>query len=262
MSIKKILLSLFLIIILVAVIVAGYLGLMPGISSVLGTNKPRDLGVTYTDADLQSARAKSKMIYDILPENTPIENSIQRTGINNINTEWTSAEMTALTNNRPWKYYPYKNVQVKFNEDGSGEISGTLIKEKVPGFAASIGIPSEVIETVMNYLPTNPVFYVKGRASLKNNKVDIFEPQVFEIGRLSMPVDMFLSFDGSLVETAYAEDLLSQLSGIKDKRAIIIAYINERLSSHIPGFYAKSASFGKDKLIFEGTVPAKESSVR
>ena len=44
--------------VVVGVLAVGYLGFLPGVSDAMGTNKPVDLGVKPTPADLDSARRK------------------------------------------------------------------------------------------------------------------------------------------------------------------------------------------------------------
>ena len=243
----------------------GYLGLVPGVSTLFGSDKPRDLGIRYANEDKESARAKSQIVYETLPSDIPPQNSIQRMGKREISAEFTSAEATALMNNRPWKYFPYKNIQIKFNKDGSAEVSGIVLKDKIPGYGAYIGAPKEALDFAIKYLPANPVFYLKMKAGLKDNKVSIFEPQIFELGRVSIPVNLFLSFaPPSLIGQTFAVDIggmISDLSKVKNKRDLIITYINGRISS-IPGFYAKTASISDNKLLFDGTLAEKEATVK
>ncbi len=258
-------LFLIFIIILVPVFILGYFGFIPGLSYLFGSNKPRDLGIKYTKADLTSLRNKTKVVFEELPPNTPIEESREYYGSRPVKEEFSSKEITAAMNNRYWRYWPYKDVHVKFNADGSAEISGMLIKDRVPGYCTKIGIPKEAVNFVMRFLPPNPVFYVKGKASLTNNQVSLFEPQIFEIGRLSLPVEIFLSMTPlRLVKYAYALDvaeMVGELNKVKNKKALIIDYINNRLTK-INGFYAKTAYCTNDKLIFEGTLPEKEKTLR
>jgi hypothetical protein len=110
------------------------------------------------------------------------------------------------------------------------------------------------------------VFYLKGKATLVNNRVGVFEPQRFEIGRVPMPLDMILAFAPPvLVRPAYALDLgamTQELSKVGNKKALIIDFINTRLESYIPGFYAEDARMEENKLIFKGTLPEREKTVR
>jgi hypothetical protein len=259
----KIFIFLLIVVIAIPLFIFGFLGFVPGLSSILGASRPRDLGIKYTQADLSSIRAKSQVRYETMPETSSPNQTRKFSGQRAGTGEFTSAEITATMNNQPWKYWPYKNVQVKFNTDGSGEISGVLIKNKVPGYAATIGIPVEAVTFAMRYLPADPVFYVKMRASLENNEVVIFEPQALQIGRMPMPLGMFLSLGGDqLVKQAFAQDfggMTNELSKVQNKKALIINYINGRLSSAFGSFYAKKAYGDEEKLYFEGTLPEKIS---
>ena len=176
----------------------------------------------------------------------------------------TSAEASSLMNNRPWKYFPYSDVQVKFNADGSAEMSGIILKNRIPGYGAFIGLPKEALNFAMKFLPVNPVFYLKMKASLSNNQVAIFEPQAFEIGRVPLPVSAFLSLAPNMLPEVYAVDvagMAGELAKVSNKKALIISYINSRLSQ-TKGFYAKSAYFSAGKLFFDGSLAEKESTVR
>jgi hypothetical protein len=260
---KKLFLLVLLLIIFLPVFALGMMGFIPGLSSILGADKPRDLGVKYTTADLSSVRSKSQIEYATLPpSNSPLQTR-QFIGAREITGEFSSAEITATLNNQNWVHWPYKNVQIKFNADGSGEISGILIKNKLPGYAAAIGIPTEALTFVMKYLPTDPVFYVKMKATLENNKVGIFEPQSLQIGRITLPLGMILSLNNQkIIKLTFAQDLgeMSQeLGKVQNKRSLIINFINTRLSSDFGSFFANKASFGDNKLIFDGTLSEKIS---
>jgi hypothetical protein len=257
----KILLVLLLLIILVPVFILGFLGYIPGLSSILGADKPRDLGIKFSETDKTSARAKSQIVYETLPSETPPEKSIQRSGTRSVNFEFSSAEASSLMNNRPWKYWPYEHVQVRFNADGSAEVSGNLIKDRLPGYAAAIGVPKEVLDVAVKFLPPHPVFYLKMAASLKDNKVDVFTPQAFHIGKISLPVSVFLSFvPPQIIPTVFAADgdLTSELAKVNNKRALIIDYINNRLGK-LGGFFANRAYFADNKLHFDGSLSQTES---
>lgn len=255
---KKLLLLLFVIVICIPVFVLGLLGFVPGLSTILGTDKPRDLGIKYTPADLKSVRSKSQIVYKTLPDTTIPSQTRQFAGKRDVTTEFTSAEITSTMNNQPWKLWPYKNIQVKFNADGSGEISGIFIKSRLPDYSAVISAPSQAADFAMKFLPDNPVFYVKLKASLIDNKIETFEPMSFEIGRMPMPLSLFLSFNGPmLIHEAYAQnvgEMSQELSKVQNKRQMIIEFINQRLSSDFGNFYAKKAYFGENKLFFDGTL--------
>jgi len=56
----KLLLKIILVIVAIVVLVGGYLGFIPGVSGLFGSDQPRDLGAAYTEADLASGQAKLK----------------------------------------------------------------------------------------------------------------------------------------------------------------------------------------------------------
>lgn len=247
---------------LVIIYIVGALGYIPGLSKVLGAEKPRDLGITYTETDFASARAKSQLQYLELPSTTPPEQSIVRAGTRPITTSWNSAEMTSLLNNRPWKYWPISDVQVRINDDGSAELSGVVDRDILKGYAAAIGVSPEVATGTISFMPPKSAFYVKAVTSLKENKVDKFEIQSVTYGKVNIPVDILLSqHKNNMINKAAAADATSELSKYSGKRAAIISFINERLSK-ITGFYAKSASFNQGKLNFDGNLSETEATSR
>jgi len=258
----KVLLVVVVGLVLVGVIILGMLGFIPGLSTLLGANRPRDLGVTYTEADYAAARSKSQLEYEALPSDTSVEQSLQRSGTRPVTATWSSAELSALMNDRPWRYWPIKDVQLRVNNDGTAELSGVVMRDKLPGYGAAIGVPQAVIDTVVKFLPPNPAFYVKAKTSLTNNQVSDFDVQSVYLGKLSIPVDTLLSLQSvNLVPRAYAEDLTGELTKYSGKKAAVVEFINARLSK-ITGFFAKRAYFSDGKLNFDGSLSAKESTLR
>ena len=96
------------------------------------------------------------------------------------------------------------------------------------------------------------------QASLADNKVAVFKPQSLSVGRVPLPLSLFLSWASpSLSTKAHAQnfgEITSQLSKIENKKGLIVNYINQRLSSAFGSFYARSAAFGDNKLMFDGTL--------
>lgn len=259
---KRIMAWLGILIVLAIIYVLTGFGYMPGLSKVLGTQKPKDLGITYTAENKTSAREKSQLVYLELPANTSIEQSIVRSGSRPVTTSWDSAEMTALMNDRPWRYWPIKEVQLRIDDDGTAELSGVVIKEKLKNYAVAIGVPREVAKGILSLLPANSAFYVKAKTSLAENKVKDFDIQAVSYGKISIPVNLLLSRSSNdYVDSAVAVDEVSELSKYSGKKAAIINFINDRLSQ-ITGFYAKSAYFKDGKLNFDGTLSETEATVR
>src|SRR3989339_1903312 len=243
----------FLLIVAGIILILGYIGYIPQVANFLGTNKPRDLSIRFTEKYRIEAPTKSGVQYGILPVTTSEAQSIQRFGSHEVDISWNSAHASALMNNRPWKFWPYQNVQVKLNADGSAEVSGGLNKAVVPSYASTIGIPKVAIQFAMKLLPPNPVFYLKMKASLKDNQIETFEPQTFQLNQIPLPVNAFLSFNPRLigeVNAQFSANMLSDLVKVKNKRSLIIGYINDRLSGYSSFFYAKESRILVNKLIY------------
>ena len=151
----KVLLGMFigvLAVLLVLVLVAGYFGFVPGVSSLFGSDKSRDLGVTYTSADYQSARQKGNIQRVNLPSNTPPEQSLKFSGQHAANINLTDNEVTALINEKSWRYFPVHDAQVRFNADGTGEFSGILELDTLKDYAKARGYSEEDFKVVTDWV--------------------------------------------------------------------------------------------------------------
>ncbi len=239
----KVLLGIFIGIIsvvLVLVLVAGYFGFVPGISNIFGSNKPTDLGITYTQADYQSARAKGNIQRVDLPSGTPPEQSLSFSGQQNANVTLTDNEVTALINEKVYAYFPMKNCQVRFNADGSAEFSGILMLDKLSDYVRARGLSQEgfnaVLEQVNRFsvIQNDMPFYIKGTGSVVNGVIS-FNTSAFKLGRLSIPTDQINGHKAELLD-ALRRDVLS-----------------------IPGFSVKNFSISSGQMHFEGTLPTSVS---
>jgi len=255
----KIGLGILALIILVIILFFALAGYIPGLSALLGTTKPRDLGVKYTEGDKNSAIAKSGATYEVLPTETPDSQSIRFSGSHDVNTSWSSVEITALLNDRPWKYWPIEDVQLRINPDNTVEMSGVVSAEKLKGYGAGIGVPGAVVDRV-SILPKEAAFYLKGSGSLSGNNVESFDITSAQLGRLSIPTSVLFSYQ-KIIDRAYAEDVVSELSKYSGKKGAIVDFINGRLS-WISGFFAKKAGFSGGEVYFEGSLPDKELTAR
>lgn len=202
--------------VVIPVVFFALAGYIPGLSILFGTNKPRDLGVNYTEEDKNLAIKKSGVTYGELPSSTADDSSIQFVGSHDINTSWSSAEITALLNQRPWKYWPISDVQLRINPDKTVEMSGVVNAEKSRGYGLGIGVPGAVVDWV-SLLPTEAAFYLKGTGSLSDNKVANFDITSAQFGRLTIPTSVLLSYQ-KIVDYAYAEDVVSELSKYSGKK--------------------------------------------
>lgn len=214
-----------------------YMGIMPGLSSVFGTNKPKDLGITYTQQNFDQAKSNIKIAYEILPSNLTGPDSVVYEGKSEIDTALTGAEITALKNERKWKYDPLENTQIRFNDDGTTEVSASINKEKIFDYAASIGVSTGDIAKVREALakiPVTPNIYVKGTFEITNNQVTNLNLSQVQIGKLSVPANIVSENQHYLGELA------------------------EMQFNKIPEFNAQSVKVEDSQLKFKGTIPAVE----
>lgn len=223
------------VLVVAAVLAGGYFGFVPGVSSIFGSNRPRDLGVRYTEADLQSLRGKTGTQYQSLPADTPPETSRRYSGERPITASFTDRELTAEINSVPWKYDPLVDAQVKFSADGTAEFSGLMLKDKVPDYVRAMGLtPAEIqlMSDQLNIIPGNPPIYAKGRFEITGNRVTLLDVQTLEVGRIAVP------------------------EGVRrEGRSTFIALVERRMRT-IPGFSAKSVTVENGMLKFGGALPA------
>jgi hypothetical protein len=224
-------------IIVVLVLIGGYYGFVPGVSNVFGSNKPKDLGVKYTEQDRLSGRAKIGWVINTLPAGLPPEKSLVYTGSKPVNAAFTEKELTAWIN-KSWNYVPLTNCQIRINPDNTAEFSGILHVSRIKQYEAAMGGSATEIDKVLpgfiKYLPSNPPVYMKASASVVNNQVTC-NVIAFSIGRYSVSADW-----------------LKKNSGLFESAA-------EWLISRIPGTSIKSLTFNNGQVQFDGTLPASIS---
>jgi len=205
---------------IIIVLVLGYLGFVPGLSSIFGSDKPKDLGIVAGEQDLASVQAKVNTQYATITSADP-STSYALSGSKQLDTTFTDKELTALMaqHEKMWKYYPISSAQVRFNADGTAELSGILRTDRIYGYAAATGIPAEQVKSWLDkvkILVANPPIYLKGRVEV-NNGVMSGELSELQIGRLSIPSNLY---DGRQSE------LLSFAQNRLDKAGVNIETVN------------------------------------
>lgn len=237
-----IILGIILGLIIAGVLVLGYLGFVPGLSSLFGSDKPRDLGVVYTSEDYSAAHAKTGVeissLYGVISD----KGSLVLDGSHPANLTLSSQELTAVINNNSgnWKYFPVSNVQVKIGENGSAEMSGVLHFDRLAGYAAATGANYADIKTAMDALKILPdalPFYIAAAPTVTNNTASMNISKV-EFGRFPVPSNYFTDYAGP-----------------------INGFFTQQLNA-FPGFSAKSASFNGGKLNFDGTLSNKVTTYK
>lgn len=239
MKLLKILGVLILLLLIGGTVTAGVSGLVPGLSSVFGANKPKDLGITYTQADFDGGMAKTKVVLESLPANTPVSESDQFSGSHPVEASFTPAELTAGANSIPYKHLPFKSVQIKINPDGTAEASGIIVVDKIMPWVTAMGFSEGQVQEGLQKLnlPKNEiVFYVKGTGEVVNNTLS-GNAEKLVIGRIPVPANLLNQYQPAL--WGFAQDRIDRIDGLN----------------------AESAKFQDGQLYFKGTLPDTRRSV-
>jgi len=221
------------IIFLVLVFGLGFVGFR-----YLVSGSPRDLGITFTEADRQNAYTKNAVESSKISNTPDVKNSIRYEGTKNIDTTFTSPEITALINSVNWAYYPVSNVQIKINADGTGEVSGVLDVKKVISWVSFTHPTAEIEKAMRDYrIGWNTPFYLKGKASVVDNKVTLSSDKI-EVGRVTIPNNLVV--ENIPIMQSFAEDRINA----------------------VPNLDIKSFNLDGGQINFKATVPEKEFTVQ
>lgn len=235
----KVLLAIVGLLVIGVVGVLGYVGFIPGLSRVMGAYSAKDLGIRVTVQDSVDAQAKTGVTLMDLPPETPASESIQLSGSKPTSYEMDSTELTALANNRSWKYFPFENVQIRIHDDGSVESSGIIKLDAVMNYAQAIGYSQADVEKAMSALSiphVNLPYYVKASGSVENDAVSL-DIQSVSLARIPVP------------------------AGYVEQHTPAVVDIIEDGIARAPGFSIRSLQFGGGKMVFDGTVPETEAVV-
>ena len=223
----------------IVVLVAGYFGLIPWLADVFGANKPRDLGVRYTQADYTNYLQKTNtQLFSFSQAPVPPARStdtIIYTDPQPKNVTLTNAEITSRADSSKWKDLPISNVQIKCGAGGVVEISAQLISDRLSNFvniAGGGGYSPAEIQTGLDWLGfagKNPAIYLKATASVTNN-VASAQVTSAQINRFSLPNDLV-----SAGAVAMAQTIFTRVTGLN----------------------IKSATFSDSGLTFVGDAPTK-----
>lgn len=220
---------------LMGVIITILLVIGGGIYLLIGTG-PRDLGIRYTEDDSRIAREKVGTEIISIKDN-PGKKDFTLEGKKSLEMTMDSKELTAHSNNRPWKNYPVKNLQIKIGADGTIEGSATLIVSKALPYAMALGYSESQIREAMNKYNIPPIevaFYIKGKGEVIDDKVHV-DAQMVEIGRVPIP-----------------QNIVSQANTEAEK------VLEDLIQKHSHSFHAERVTFNDGKMSFKGTAAEKQ----
>ena len=226
-------------IVVLVILVAGYFGFVPGLSKVFGSNKPVNLGTTYTAADYKSAEAKTGTKFLNNTDSVDYNKSQKTFGpAKAVTVDFTAAEITAALNEKPHPAdFPVRDWQVRYNPDGTAEMSAVVLTDKLASYAESHGVANDTIQQVLDTVKKFGIIekeipiYLKGSFSVVNGVLD-FDATSVKIGRLPVSADT-----------------------VNSNKSDILYFRNEH-KNDIPGFSCTSCSIVNGKLHFVGTFPS------
>ncbi len=231
------LISLLFLIFVGAFLYLSYLGFVPVVSTVLGTDKPKNLGVGYSKKEFRSYVIKAGTQIIEMTDPTDAAHSIRYEGRKDLTESFTQEEISARLNYATWRYMPTTNTQVLIHDDGTIEFSGTVLMNRLDGFIARVGMGKYSradVEKGLSYiglLKVNPPIYAKAKASVTDNKPSISVENI-QVGKFNVPLG-----------TVHANE--------------VVTAITQTIMSQVDGLYAKSVSFANGKMNFTGTVPER-----
>ena len=224
-------------IILIPILFVGFLGFVPGLSSILGANKPVDLGVKWSPADYITYQQKTGgqfLDFANAPANpNKPGKKVVFADPKTMDVNLTQEEISATINSVGWLWMPIKNAQVKFN-DGGLEVSGNVNAAYIPNFVnfiGGVGYNQADVDKAASWAKVfgNPPIYIKANASVTNNVLTLSVTQA-KVGRFSVPVNI-------------ANNVLTNgTSSIKTQATP-------------QGYEAKHVSFQGGQMHFTGTTP-------
>lgn len=226
-----------LIVILLGALVAGWFGMVPGVSSLLGANKARDLGVQYTAADLVTYQEKTGiqfLDYANAPENPnkPGKKMIFANPRTVDSLAISQEELTAAVNSLNWRTMPLKNVQIRAS-GGAVEVSGNLNAKNIAGFIkfiGGVGYSQQDVDKAASWairLVNNAPVYVRASVGAENDQLS-FTLHEAKVGRLAIPQ--------GIAEKVLQTGLTSAITNADN-------------------YEIKSASFSNGQMNFSGTYP-------
>ena len=167
--------------------VLGWLGLMPGVSRLIGP-EPRDLGVELSVDEAYSG-AEAFNVPDTLSDLERLRDDPEAFTRFDATLSSEQASSLLLLGQDEIPNWPVKFVQLRFNEDGTAEASGILEIGTTQTFLAdNLGIPADAIEEAVRWVRfvDSTSFYVKGTCGVRDNSVDLSLSEV-QIGRFTVP---------------------------------------------------------------------------
>ncbi len=205
--------------------------------------QPKNLGISYTPSDLASIYKKVNVSFEPLPAGTPPGKSLIVSGSHPIDQTFSSAELTAAIDNRhsEYAYFPFRQVQIRVNADGSVEGSATVNYSDAVRYLVALGVSSEDIAEgakKFNIPNANLPVYLKVSGSVANNASSITVHQA-QIARINIPENLVNTYGPAL-------------NGL----------IDSIIKSRAPSVNIQKLNVENGNVHFVGIAPNKEQAVK
>jgi hypothetical protein len=229
-----IIIGVILAVVIVLYFVAGYfLGNLPVASNLLGTNKPKDLGIELT------ASSALKGIHSL---NKPLTVADLESIYNNpesytkVNASIGEEEASSLLALADLPDFPLRLVQLNFGDNGTVKASGVMDISKLQAALQDYGASGDVVDRIMGIAKTAHYmnFYAEGKCSIKNNNLNV-ELDKLQLGRIDLPTDF-----------------------VRDNAESITGYVERSLTD--AGYNIRSMTISEGKITFDMDRPVSSIS--
>lgn len=218
------------------------LGVLPLASDLLGTSRPRDLGIRYSEEEQDRFFEASQTYIAYRTDIDPgMGKSISYSGTKTVATKFTPEELSARLSYDRWAYLPISDVQISIHDDGIVEVSALLHLSRIEGFLKQIELYGREEEQVfalarsVGLLDLVIPVYVKGWGAVNENNPSLTIDR-FELGRLVIPSELFGA----------------EVYGLNIMKSTIAS---------VPDLFVNSATFVDGKLAFSGVVPLSTTAL-
>jgi len=179
----------------------GWMGLVPGLSDLMGTRNPVDLGVAYSAQDLDTLKVHyaSGLSAPEPPQKSPSEPNAapaaketeptllpQKKGASKLRVS--EQELSALANQSALKLLPLKKVQIRLSPE-TLEVSGTLDPSSLDGFLKGIGVreaDAQRAKSAIDALGNNLPVYLRLEGGVDQGLLNLHVDEI-RLGNLPLP---------------------------------------------------------------------------
>jgi hypothetical protein len=183
----------------VPVLALGWMGFVPGLSTIMGSTSQRNLDVNFTQQNLASFQQKMPLAIkdDTLAPINPInteQKELLAQPIQAQNVALSQEDVTATLNSYHWSWIPVNNIQVRLT-DGTVEVSGLLNNDHLDAFEQYVANGHSLSPSVANAISWSKHFrnyapvYLRAKVYVTNNVLS-FKLEQAQIGRLDIPLGL------------------------------------------------------------------------